>query len=122
MTRRPLVNVMIPVDVRDITDDQLFERLHTVAFSFGEMNRAIGFDRIHAKLDLEAWHDQSVPGCYRARVAEIARMTFERFRGLKYTEELRHAFIRALRADVYKYLEPIEPEIKFHRTHDEWPS
>jgi len=121
MTRRPLVNIVIPVDVRDVSDDQLFDRLHAVAFSFGEMNRAIGFDRAAGKLDLEAWHDRSVPACYRARVAEIALMTFERFRGLKYTEELRHAFIRALRADVFKHLEPLAPPT-LRNSHDEPPT
>lgn len=104
------------------SDDQLFDRLHTCAFAYGEMNRAIMFDRVHAKLDLEAWHTHSVPGCYRARVAEIALMTFERFRGNKYSEELRASFISALRADVYKHLESIDPPIPFHRTHDEWPT
>lgn len=107
---------------RDPTDAEMFDRLHTVAFNYGEIRRAIAFDRATGKIDLETWHDEGVPACYRARVAEIALVTFERFKGRKYNEELLHAFIIALRRDVYAHLEPIEPEIKFHRSHDEWPT
>lgn len=127
--RHGLVKIYVDGDPGP-SDAELFDRLHTVAFSFGEMNRAISFDRARGKLDLEAWHDHAVPGCYRARVAEIALATLQRFYGKPYSDELREAFIHALReafihalrVDVYNHLEPIAPAITFHRTHDEWPS
>lgn len=102
---------------REPSDVEMFEWFRTYAFEYARMRRAIRFDRITGKLDLEEWHDRTVPRCYRARVAEIALVTFEQFRNRMYSDELCSAFVSALRRDIYKHLEPIAPPM--FRTHDD---
>ncbi len=85
------------------------ERFYTVAFDFQIMRRSITFDRHTSKIDIEQWHDGVVPKCYRDRVAMIAMVVFEEFRGRPFGESTLDRFTFRLRDEVFNHLEPIHP-------------